>query len=217
MTDPEALQELTRALEDNRPRLLSYIVRGFPRLADEAEDILHQVWLEARRRIEDDGFQPRTTWEAWLRTIVRSRAIDRLRVLERQVFLSWQVRGNGVSGDLPRPEPESPHPSPSREIAEQERRQRQGLLLSEVLAEFCRWCEKKSAKSGEAQRAALKEAYERSLRGQSPAEIAAAMGVSPNAVYQWLHQAREWVRQRITQKDIDRSVFLTLYGARDER
>ena len=217
MTESEELHELTRVLADCRPRFLSYIVRGFPRLADEAEDLLQQTWLEARRRVVDEGFQPQTTWESWLRAVIRSRAIDRLRVLERQVFLSWQGRTSDVSGDSPSPEPRSPHPSPSREVAERERRQRQGLLLSDVLAEFCRWCEKKSPTSGEPKRLKLKEAYERSLHGQSPAEIAAAMGASPDAVYQWLHQAREWVRQRIAQKDIDRSVFLTLYGGRHDR
>jgi len=108
VTDPEAFRELTRVLADCRPRFLSYIVRGFPRLADEAEDILQDVWLEARRRVADEGFQPQSTWESWLRAVIRRRAIDRLRVLERQVFLSWQSRTSDVSGQSPSPEPRSP-------------------------------------------------------------------------------------------------------------
>ncbi len=212
MTECDALCELTRVLEHCRPRFLDYIIRGFPRLAGEAEDLLQQAWLEARRRVVDEGFRPQTGWESWLRALIRSRAIDRLRALERQVFLSWQARTSDVSANLPGNEPRSPLPSPSREVVEQERRQRQGLLLSEVLAEFCRWCEAKPAGSGQAGRLALKEAYERSLHGQSPADIAAAMGVPRETVYQWLHQARQWVYRRISDKDIDRSVFLTLYG-----
>ena len=217
MTECDALCELTRDLELCRPRLVTYIVRGFPRLADEAEDLLQQAWLEARRRVVDEGFRPQNGWESWLRAVIRSRAIDRLRALERQVFLSLQAGATGVSADRPGNEPPSPLPSPSREVVEQERRRRQGLLLSEVLAEFCRWCERKAPGSGQAGRLALKEAYERSLHGQSPADIAAAMGVPREAVYQWLHQARQWVYRRIGDKDIDRSVFLTLYGEGHDR
>lgn len=206
MTTPQSVNALTKTFHMCRARLLGYLVSAFPRLANDADDILQNVWLEAHRRIADEAQQPPENWESWLRCVVRSRAIDHLRVLERHIFLNWPGVNREDTATTPWEPADNEADGPSQKVLERERRQRQGLLLSDVLAEFCRWCEKRP------QRLAIKEAYERSLHGQSPGAIATAMGASADNVYQWLHQAREWVRQRLAEKDVDRSVFLTLYG-----
>lgn len=189
-----------------RPGLERFARTAFPRLAHDVDDLLQEIWLELQTKVVSSDFQAPRNCESWLRMLVRSRAIDRLRSMERQVFLSLTNTRGDASEGRERVELEDNGPSPATHAVEQERRRRQGLLLSDVLVEFCRWCEERP------QRLAIKEAYERSLHGQSPAQIAAAMGVPPASVHQWLHQAREWVRQRVAERDVERSVFLTLYA-----
>jgi len=189
-----------------RPALARFARTAFPRLVHDVDDLLQEIWLELQTKVPASDFQAPRNSESWLRMLVRSRAIDRLRSMERRVFFSLTMRKDADSEMPEKMEPEDSGPSPATHAIEQERRRRQGLLLSDVLAEFCRWCEKRP------QRLAIKEAYERALHGQSPAQIAEAMGVPPASVHQWLHQAREWVRQRVTERDVERSVFLTLYG-----
>lgn len=198
--------DLTNVFQTLRIPLRRFIVSAFPRLADDAEDILHNVWLEAYKKATEEGFIPKGGWEKWLWMLTRSRAIDCLRSIERSIFIGWGKSRDESEHSSNFNEPADGGSSPSEHVLERERRYRQGLLLSEVLNEFCRWCEKKP------QRLAIKEAYERALHGQNAGEIAQAMGAHPDSVYQWLHQAREWIRTRLGQKDVDRSVFLTLYG-----
>jgi len=112
---------------------------------------------------------------------------------------------SGLGSDQAAWEPADKRPSPSAELAEHQRRTRQGLMLSDVLAAFCRWCE------GRPEGLKMKEAYERSLRGERPADIAAAMGMSRAGVDTSLSRARQWVLQRVRQADVDQSVFLTLH------
>ncbi|WP_347243998.1 sigma-70 family RNA polymerase sigma factor [Thermogutta sp.] len=189
-----------------RKELERFARAAFPRLAHDVDDLLQEIWLELQAKVASADFQAPKNCESWLRMLVRSRAIDRLRSMERRILYSLTNKKDLDSETPERNEPIDTGPSPATYAIEQERRRRQGLLLSDVLVEFCRWCEKRP------QRLGIKEAYERSLHGQSPAQIAEAMGVSPESVHQWLHQAREWVRQRVTERDVERSVFLTLYG-----
>jgi len=77
--------------------------------------------------------------------------------------------------------------------------------LSQVLTEFCRRCEARPEMLKQ------KEIYERSLRGQKPAAIAAALGIERGTVDVHLKRARDWIRERVRQADVDRSLFLTLH------
>lgn len=208
--------ELTEVFTSQRSALCQWVQCAFPRLAAQAEDIVQQSYLETLQRVRDEEFFPKTGWIKWLRIVIRSRAVDRLRSWERKVFQRLALNSNrGESHESsedvsPQPMAVAREPDPSRQLADQERRSRQGLLLSEVLQEFSRWCEARPERAG------IKEAYERSLRGQEPAQIAAAMGLSGARVYEYLNRARSWVFQRIRQADVDRSIFLTLHRRKPE-
>jgi len=215
--EPERIEaELTDVLASSRAALCRYVHYAFPRLAGQAEDIVQEAVLETLRRVRREAFRPKTGWPAWLRVVVRSRAIDRLRSWERRVFrqmASGVARDGADPGGRPSSDdggPTDARPGPRTGLVEAERRGRQGLLLSQVLEEFCRWCEARP------ERAALKETYERSLRGQQPAEIAVAMGLPAARVYDYLNRARQWVFDRIRQADVDRSIFLTLHRRKRE-
>lgn len=205
MAEPDTLTHLTEVFQSVRPRLTAYLRAAFPRLANEVEDILQNIWLEVRQKAVGGDFSHEGQWQKWFWLLVRSRAIDRLRRIEGRLFVDL-AKNHSQGEGCDSVEPIDDRSSPSRHVMERERRHRQGLLLSEVLGEFCRWCEKKP------QRLAIKEAYERSLHGQNAGQIAQAMQVTPESVYQWLHQARQWIRNRIREKDVHRSVFLTMYG-----
>jgi len=215
--DPARLQaELAEAFTAHRAALCRWLQQAFPRLRDEAEDILQNALAETLRRVRAEGFYPEVGWVGYLRVVARHRAIDRLRSWERRLF--WQLAGSSRSDLSSRSSGSSSGDAsladgtagPATQLAEKERRSRQGLLLSHVLQQFCHWCERRP------DRLAIKEAYERSLRGQKPAEIAAAMGLSADEVYGLLNRARQWVLQRIRQADVDRSVFLTLHRRKPE-
>lgn len=208
--------ELIAAFSAQQTALRRWLTQAFRRLGDEADDILQEAVTETVRRLRTEGFRPQVGWIGYLRTVARHRAIDRLRSWEFRLFQRLGTGGAadeadpsaGSAGD--RAEPAEQRPGPPTQLLEAERRSRQGLLLSEVLEEFSRWCESRP------NRLAIKEAYERSLRGQPPAAIAAGLGLAPGEVYTLLNRAREWVFQRVRQADVDRSVFLTLHRRKGE-
>ncbi len=209
-------RELAQVLLAHRAALLDWLNQAFCRLGDEAEDVLQDAVKETLERVRTESFCPKNGWAAYLRWLARHRAIDRLRRLERQKLETLASGGSSdhsssSSGPAPpSPAPVDPAPGPAAQLEKVERRGRQGLLLSQVLQEFSYWCESRP------NRLRIKEAYERSLRGQSPAQIAAGMGISSSEVYTLLHRAREWVRERIRQADVDGTVFVTLHGLKAE-
>lgn len=208
--------ELTAVFKTHRAALTAWVERAFPRLAGQADDLVQEALLETLRRVRDEGFSSQVDWRQWLRVVTRSRALDCLRNWERRVFRHLaSTGGRDDTGQALQDSSANPlavdrEPDPQSDLTRRERRGRQGLLLSQVLQQFCRWCEARP------ERAAVKEAYERSLRGQQPAEIAEAMGISPARVYEHLNRARSWLFDRIRQADVDRSVFLTLHRCKPE-
>ncbi len=208
-------QEAVTAWSDLQESLRRYVLRVFPCLQNEAEDILQEAFLEAVERGRCQQRAPVEDWGKWFRTVVRHRAIDRLRQWERRAFRQLSGQSTSRSADTwdgtsstesSSQDPADSTPGPATQAAESERRSRQGLLLSEVLVAFCRFCEAKPT------RLAMKEAYERVLRGQKPEQIAAAMHLPPDQVHQLLYRARQWILTRIQQTDVDRSVFVTLFA-----
>lgn len=196
---PEQLDDVAAC---HKEAIVAFLVRAFPRLAAEAEDIFHEVFVEALDKAQREGFVPSAGWPAWFRWCCRNRAVDRRRSEERQIFqnLSEPTSTTGAAG-MP---PADDAPGPATQAAEKERRGRQGLLLSHILADFCRWCESRPEGSR------LKAIYERRLRGESPAHIATALGIPRNTVDQAVKRARDWIFQRICQADVEGTVFVTL-------
>ncbi len=209
MSPPEdqAQQKWQRRFESYHAELLRFLRRAFPRLRDEAKDVLQDVFAEALQR-NPEGENLRS----WLYTAVRHRALDRLRRWERRAFEQLALSQGSSSGSSRSSDtaPAAKAPGPSTQALEAERRGRQGILLSQVLEEFVRWCEKRPG------RLRIKEAYERALRGEPPARIAQAMQVPREQIYEWLRQARSWVYQRIRHEDVEGSVFLTLHRVKPD-
>lgn len=203
-----AEEELAADYQSGHTGLVRWLVRSFPRLADQAEDILQATFLELLQRIREQDFHPVVGWLGTIRQLARLRALDRLRAWEFRVFkqiAAGYAREEGSAESAGPAEVADSASTPVSRLASAERRARQGLLLSEVLEEFCRWCE------AVPNRIAVRHVYERSLRGQLPTEIARDLGFPANRVHGLLHQARQWVYERIRRRDVDRSVFLTLY------
>jgi len=184
-------------------QLCQFLRRGFPRLADQVEDIVQTVLAEALSKQPSQAWTPEQL-AGWLRVAAKHRALDLLRAAERRLLVRLSQLGRQDSQQSAW-EPADQRPSPSSQFAQQQRRGRQALLLSEVLQEFCRWCE------GRPDGPKMKQIYERSLRGQKPQQIAAAVGVTRASVDTTLSRARQWVLRRVRQADVDRSVFLTLH------
>ena len=190
--------------------LCDYLERKFPRFDRAAcEDLAQLAATETLEQIRQSDFRPETDWWSWLRWLASKRALDYLRERERIAF----ERVATAQGDSSRPgrEPADLPAAPSQVLAEAERRGRQMTMLSDILQEYCRECEARP------ERLKQKEIYERALRGQKPAEIAAAMGMARGTVDVHLKRARDWVLQRARQADVHRSVFLTLHRRKPEK
>lgn len=194
--------EFTAVYRQRFTELYDYLNLKFPRLAlADCEDLAQLVYAETLAKIRGlEGFQPNTDWWCWLCWLASKRALDYLRQHER---VSWNTLAGLQSPAL--------DASPSAVLAEAERRGRQGLTLSQVLTEFCRRCETRPEMLKQ------KEIYERSLRGQKPTEIAAALGMERGTVDVQLKRARDWILERVRQADVDRSVFLTFHRLYPEK
>jgi RNA polymerase sigma factor (sigma-70 family) len=199
-------------------RLRAYVARRFPRLADRADDLIQTALMEllekekhnpAGRLFADrSGGSALEDDELWRRRLMQrivGRALDALRRVEH-VALSALAQDEEGAGDALSPRSDAAAVDPAVYAEEAERREEQVALLSDILREFVAWCEAPSRKGG----TRMKELYERRVRGQEPGQIAAAMGMSRNAVDQTLKRAREWILDRIRQKDAHQSIFRTL-------
>jgi RNA polymerase sigma-70 factor (ECF subfamily) len=142
--DPDALEVLYRR---HAPRALGVALR-IVRVRSDAEEVLQETFLEVWRRAREFTVT-RGTVEAWLLTIARTRAIDRLR--------SRGAQGRLVAARSAEPEAEGPkRPDTARVEAEDGARVRSAL--ASLSAE---------------QRAALELAY---WEGLSQTEIAVRTG-----------------------------------------
>jgi RNA polymerase sigma-70 factor (ECF subfamily) len=101
--DARALEELYRR---HSPRLYALLLRMLREIAD-AEEILQETFLDAWRRAAEYA-SSRGSVEAWLITIARSRAIDRIRNRGARLRLVKQSE-QLASAEPPRPEPPDVH------------------------------------------------------------------------------------------------------------
>jgi RNA polymerase sigma-70 factor, ECF subfamily len=165
--DRSALERMvagdTRALEelyDRHGDLLYSLVRRILSRAEDAEDVLQESWLQAWRGART--YDPkRGTVCGWLVSIVRSRAIDRLR---SEGSRSRAVDAAGV--DAPDP-PESPAES----AVDQERREHVDHAMSQLDPRH---------------REVLELAY---FAGLSQSEISERLGAPLGTVKSWTRQA----------------------------
>jgi RNA polymerase sigma-70 factor, ECF subfamily len=101
--DPRALEELYRR---HSPRLYALLLRMLRETAD-AEEVLQETFVDAWRRAAE--FAPsRGSVEAWLITIARSRAIDRIRNRGARLRLVKQSE-QLAPAEAPQPDPPDVH------------------------------------------------------------------------------------------------------------
>jgi RNA polymerase sigma-70 factor, ECF subfamily len=101
--DQRSLEELYRR---HSPRLYALLLRMLRETAD-AEEVLQETFVDAWRRAGEYSAS-RGSVEAWLITIARSRAIDRIRNRGARLRLVKQSE-QLASADAPQPEPPDVH------------------------------------------------------------------------------------------------------------
>jgi RNA polymerase sigma factor (sigma-70 family) len=195
--------ELFAFYKESFDPLCERLGRAFPRLANDAEDLVQHAVLQAFQDVRRNQFRPEKGWHVWVWAVAVNRARDRLRRIELKLFKRLSTAVDSSDEDRL---PPGPSPSPSAAVVEKERRDRQGKMLSDILQEWCRHCEET------AEGLMHKQSFERLLRGQKYEEIAAALGVPRNTLYQWRNRAYQWILERVRQTDVNRSVFMTMLG-----
>lgn len=167
----------TRALEElydrHAPMLYGLVLRIVGRVSD-AEEVLQDAWLQAWRRA--GTWDPaRGTVVAWLVTLARSRAIDRIRsVASRQ----------RAESATPAPDPARTADEPAANAAQRQRQER----LSAALATL-----------SPRQREVLELGY---FGGLSQTEIAERIGAPLGSVKSWTRQGLMRLRELVPQEEM---------------
>lgn len=163
--DMKALEEL---YDRYTPMLYGLVMRIVGRAAD-AEEVLQDIWVHAWRRAET--WEPgRGTVTAWLLTLARSRAIDRIR------SVSARTRAEIAT---PPPEPGAYRDEPAENAADRQRQDRISAALSALTPK---------------QREVLELGY---FGGLSQSEIAARLGTPLGTVKSWTRQGLMRLRELV--------------------
>ncbi len=157
--DPPAWME---AVYDRFAPLVYGIARAALGDESEAEDLTHEVFIGMLTRCEFDP--ARGTPSAYLTTLTRSRAIDRMRSRGRSFRVLSRARELGIA------EPAA-SPDPQREVVLDQGRRRVRLSLERL---------------PERQREVIELAY---FKGMSQSEIAASLGAPLGSVKDWTRRA----------------------------
>ncbi|HEY2955849.1 MAG TPA: sigma-70 family RNA polymerase sigma factor [Candidatus Eisenbacteria bacterium] len=167
--DPKALEEL---YDRHTPLLYGMVLRIVGRAPD-AEEVLQDAWIKVWRSAE--------TWDpergsvvAWLLTLARSRAIDRLR------SAASRSRAEGASGGE---ETMAAAPEPAASAAHRELHERVVSALGEL---------------GSKQREVLELAY---FAGLSQSEIASRVGAPLGTVKSWTRQGLMRLRALVPREE----------------
>ena len=167
----------TRALEELYDRhgsmLYGLVLRIVGRAAD-AEEVLQDAWLQAWRRAET--WDPaRGTVAAWLVTLARSRAIDRIRsVASRQ----------RAESATPPPDPLLTADEPAANAAQRQRQERLSAALATLTPR---------------QREVLELGY---FGGLSQTEIAERIGAPLGSVKSWTRQGLMRLRELVPEEEM---------------
>lgn len=167
----------TRALEElydrHAPMLYGLVLRIVGRVSD-AEEVLQDAWLQAWRRA--DTWDPaRGTVPAWLVTLARSRAIDRIRsVAARQ----------RAEAATPAPEMPLAADEPAANAAQRQRQERLSAALATLTPR---------------QREVLELGY---FGGLSQTEIAERIGAPLGSVKSWTRQGLMRLRELVPEEEM---------------
>jgi RNA polymerase sigma factor (sigma-70 family) len=189
---PEAMavrEEIDAIVPELGPQIVAKLKPLLHQAMVSAEDVWHAIFLETVERIDRTAFRPKTSWLIYLRWLARNRAID---ALTSQAAASLeQIREEALGRDDP----------PDRQVQRREKRSRQHSVIDETLRGFCRAHETRP--SGRRK----KEVVERTLRGQSPSQVADTMTIPVNQVYVDTTRGFQWIARRIKDDDIRGSLF----------
>lgn len=198
--------ELEAAYVAERERVIRELNRLYRSLThDDCEDLVQLAFFHALQECQKPGFALQQTWLAWLRTVARNRTLDYLR--RREAWSLDALLRNATSGDGSDAAFEPPQRglTPSQVLQQAERGERRRVLVSDLLADYVAHVEKYDMRL-------QREVFERSLRGQKPAEIAAEMSLPPQRIFDHRSRAFEWIRQQVAQRDVHGSVLATVFG-----
>jgi RNA polymerase sigma-70 factor (ECF subfamily) len=168
--DPTALAEL---YDRHTPMLYGLVLRIVGRVAD-AEEVLQDTWVQAWKRAE--SWEPgRGTVTAWLLTLARSRAIDRIR--------SVAARRRAEAAAEP-PDPAPDRDEPAKSVADRQRQERVSAALASLAPK---------------QREVLVLGY---FGGLSQSEIAARLGAPLGTVKSWTRQGLMRLRELVPEERV---------------
>lgn len=171
--DQRALEELYDRYADLLYSIAIRIVRGAP----EAEEVVQETWVQAWRKAASFD-SDRGSVGAWLVTIARSRALDRLR------SMGSRLRAETAAGaEL---QAETAMPTTADASAQATHRQLSATVVSAL------------AQLGDQQRRVLELAY---FQGLSQTEIADQLATPLGTVKSWTRQALMRLRELVPQEE----------------
>lgn len=186
-----------QALEIERQRLIGWVMAEFHLNAEEAEDCVQDAWLELLGYANPSA--------ASLRSLVRQRAIDRVRrrKLEQAAFVRLAQTDDGVRLEDLAHIVDQPERAAQLDATFEARK----TLLSDAVRAWTRQQEARGALGWRD-----KQIIERIIRGEEVDDVATnvlghARGVS--TVYQVMVQFRDWLAARLDQPDVHQSVVAT--------
>ena len=222
--------ELETTYRAERERLARELGWLFPSLnADECEDLVQLAFMQALQELAKPDFELRgpakatgtdrpersqsplssaVRWLPWLRTVSRYRAIDFLRHRE-QWSLDALLRNVPADSDSSSPawHPADPALTPSSVLRQDEQAERRRVLVSDILAAYVQHVERYGMH-------VQREVFERSLRGQEPAQAAREMELTVQRVYEQRSKAFAWVRAEVQRRDTRGSILASVFGDR---
>ena len=187
MPDPRELLEAVYRAE--RERLVHTLAKLFPSLGIyQCEDLVQYAFVQELSRIQQAAGASPKNLVAWLRKVAINDARDFLKRRE-QMSLDALVgqHGAGDEADKPGWQPSDRALTPSAVLQQGERAERRRVLVSDILAAYVQHVERYGMH-------VQREILERSLRGQTPADVASEMGMSAQRVYEHRSKAFAWIQ-----------------------
>jgi len=176
-----------------------FLRRKFPSKRDYHDDWVQSTLQKEVERLQTQPDFVPEDWRGWLCEKARRIAIDWTRRPERKMIPLEHGSTDGARW----PEPSAPGGTSSKIVAAPETQKQRLNLLSEVLHEYCQFCD-------DEERWQSREVFERALRGQKPSTIAKQMGLERQSVYNMKSEETDKVREALKKKVPNTSFFLTV-------